>query len=320
VRRDPDRTLPLELSVLIPTQDRVPSLERTLKDLAAPSPDARVEVVVVDNGPLASADLAQRALRLFPAVRVLHEPRAGKAQALNRAIAAGGLAPLVAVLDDDMAPEPGWCAAAIDACARRPRFDVFGGRSYVVWPEGVPRPSWTDDEFARGLQLSVIDLGERDRVMGQGVVGFPSGNHFWFRRSVLGSVARFPETWAPEIEFVVWARRAGHAGVFVPEVRCGHRVQPALFDATACVERAAKFGAILGRIDALGTAPGTRRRTRILAAVVRSCASALRSRLVAACARLLPAGRGVPLRARAACSVARQRVRMRASWAEWTTA
>jgi len=101
----------------------------------------------------------------------------------------------------------------------------------------------------------VIDWGPTDHEMGVGNVSEPSGNHFWFRREVLSSVPAFPDFWPPENPFIASARARGHRGVFVPEVACGHRLQPELVDARVFLERAER----LGRAQAHFKRPGTPR-------------------------------------------------------------
>lgn len=305
-------TADANLSVVIPTRDRLASLRQTLAALAQHDARARVEVTIIESGPstgLSAASLGQDGLH---AIRVLHEPAPGKAAALNRALREGGLASLIAVLDDDMEPGPNWASLVVASSAARPEFDIFSGRTHVVWPDGVQRPAWSSDSFAQSLQLSALDLGPgEDREMGRGSIGYASGNHFWFRRQVLDTVPEFPDVWPPELDFVLHARHAGHRGVFVADVRCGHRVQPELFDTKAFYLRARRFGAALERVERIGGGTKRRSRLRATAALARGAFRAARCWLSGRVAAFRPARRGVPQRAWAELSIVRQQGVMR---------
>jgi glycosyltransferase involved in cell wall biosynthesis len=296
------------ITVLIPTVDREASLRETLRTLADHDGSVRVDVIVIENLPAPRLEAPSLALPGLASVRLLHEPRPGKAAALNRALAAGGLAPVVGVLDDDMSPGPNWAALVARASASRPAFDVFSGRSHVIWPEGVTRPPWADHPLAQGMQFSVLDLGsDGDREMGRGAIGYPSGNHFWFRRTVLDDVPQFPDVWPPEMDFVLLVRAAGHRGVFVPEVRCGHRAQPSLFDARAFWARARRFGEALERVERFGEGSQRRSRLRALGALVRGSVRTVWAWGARHAAVLGPARLRVPRRAQAEMTMARQR-------------
>jgi glycosyltransferase involved in cell wall biosynthesis len=218
--------------------------------LAACSRGEPFEVVVIDNNSEPSFSPAILDLPGLPFTRILREPRPGKWRALNRALDEGGLGEIVAVLDDDMSPEPDWIRAVLSSVRRLPEFDIFSGRSYVVWPEGVEPPSWARKGLAQGLLFSVFDSGSKSDVeFGVDSPLFPSGNHFWFRRSVLSPGVRFPDLWATEATFVVRLGALGHRGVFVPEAVVGHRIQPVLIDARVFHERASKYGRDMAHLE-----------------------------------------------------------------------
>lgn len=254
----------ISLTVIVPTKGRRASLRRMLAGLGPLDGRRDVEIVVVDNA--TEPELAEGDVRVpgAVAVRLLHEPAPGKGRALNRALRAG-VGELVAVLDDDMEPMAGWVDAVIASARSRPEFDIFAGRSHVVWPEGVGRPVWAGHWLAQGAAFSVVRWdGEDDVEMGAGALEHPSGNHFWFRRSVLGSVRGFPPVWANEPEFVMAARRLGHRGVFVPEVDCGHRIQPELVDDAVFLERVEWYGRARASFDGPGRGAAVWRAKRLV--------------------------------------------------------
>src|SRR6202043_3935219 len=110
----------------------------TLECLASANRDGiRAEVIVVDN---AGGDNTKEVANSFShriAVRYLYEPETagyGKVHALNRALSAGGLGEIVAVLDDDMSPHLDWFQGVKAISERWPDKDLFAGNTYIIWP------------------------------------------------------------------------------------------------------------------------------------------------------------------------------------------
>lgn len=240
----------LALSILVPTLNRLASLLEVLAGLAAGPVEERFEVVVIDNGsePALTADAI--ATPRLPGLRLLRETRPGKWCALNRAIDEGGLGEIVAVLDDDMSPPPDWVRGVLAATRARPQYDIFSGKSHVVWPEGIARPPWAGEPLTQGLLFSVFDTGSAGDVeFGDHSPRFPTGNHFWFRRSALDGGERFRDAFTSEAQFVAHLGAAGHRGVFVPDVAIGHRIQPGLVDPRRFRERAMRFGREMAELD-----------------------------------------------------------------------
>lgn len=227
------------LCVLVCTQNRPDSLLETLQLLAANDIDrGRFEVVVIDNAVEQTARQATESMADLLTIRYLHEPVPGKSHALNRGLEEEGDAPVIAVLDDDMSPGPGWCRGVLDLCERWPNAGVFAASSYVIWPQNEIIPNWIRSRRISGIALSVVDYG-RERLTSPGE--FMSGNHFWFRRSVVRS-RRFPDFWPPEAHFVLGLIEDGTKGVVAPEPRCGHRIQKNLLSLDVQRERATEFG------------------------------------------------------------------------------
>ena len=128
-----------QISVVIPCFDRLPLLERTLRACLSQQVAVGWEIVVADNHPgrLAAGMVAS----LASPVPLRHVPAGERniAQARNLGVAAarGGL---IAFLDDDEAPEPGWLAAHFD-CLQRTGADASFGPKYPVF-EGGTAPLW----------------------------------------------------------------------------------------------------------------------------------------------------------------------------------
>jgi glycosyltransferase involved in cell wall biosynthesis len=121
-----------ELSVVIPTHNRLEALAEVLAALEIQEGAPSFEVVVVDDGSRDGTAEWLRARRGTLPLRVLTQENAGPAAARNTgvAVAAGRW---VAFLGDDTVPARGWLAAHREAHRRRgddPRVAVLG---YTGW-------------------------------------------------------------------------------------------------------------------------------------------------------------------------------------------
>src|ERR1051325_113414 len=105
------------MTVIIPTRNRAGSLRVALECLANANRDGiQAEIIVVDNGGQDGAKDVIASLSHKIPIRYLSEPTVGvygKSHALNRALDAGGLGDIIAVLDDDMSPNPNWFQAVM---------------------------------------------------------------------------------------------------------------------------------------------------------------------------------------------------------------
>jgi GT2 family glycosyltransferase len=121
------------MSVVVPACGRIEALERCLAALAAQQPVAGgLQVVVsVDGGdPDPAAVRAVAPLSLH--VHVLQSPRTGPAGARNRG-AASANRELLAFVDDDCEPHPGW-AATLSAALQRYPGALAGGPLVNAYP------------------------------------------------------------------------------------------------------------------------------------------------------------------------------------------
>jgi glycosyltransferase involved in cell wall biosynthesis len=99
--------VPPDISVVVPTKDRPAGLAAVLRALAAQTlTPERFEVIVVDDGSTPAVQAAARVVR--------HERPRGPAAARNSGWRAAR-APLVAFVDDDCVPVPGWLEAIAGA-------------------------------------------------------------------------------------------------------------------------------------------------------------------------------------------------------------
>ncbi len=189
MRAPPVQRHHVAVSVAICTYDRYDLLAGVLQAAAAQAADFDdFEIVLVDNTP--DPDRSQLEFRrhaAVPRLRWVHEPVKGLSRARNRAIAET-TGPIVAFLDDDAVPVPGWLRGLTDAFAMLGRDAMaIGGR---VTPKFLgPRPAWLADGLLQ--YLSITDLGERLRLLDDGE--WIVGANMALRRSALEASGGFPE-------------------------------------------------------------------------------------------------------------------------------
>lgn len=232
-----------KISVIICTRNRARSLQTTLQHIvAADRTGISAEVVVVDNG---SDDETRQVVQSFQeqmATRYLYEPTLGvfgKSHALNRALNAGGLGDVIAVLDDDMTVRPDWFQGVAAICRRWPDKDLFTGNTHVIWPcEEIPE--WARKPGLQGGIFSAVRIRDTDRALESGY--WFLGGHFWFRSRLLESGRSFKDIWLTEPEFQLSVVEAGCSGVAGPDASAGHRIQPELLDKRIALDRARKAG------------------------------------------------------------------------------
>src|SRR4051794_19759525 len=150
------------ITVALPTYRRE-SLARTLSGLAAQSPSFSFEVIVIDNDSDRFAEMiVQSHAPLISAteVRYITEPRRGSSHARNAAIAAAR-ADVIAWLDDDVVPQPGWLEALVQPILDN-EADATGGP--VMLDPSVSRPDWFDEEGIGGY-LTAFHVADEAREL-----------------------------------------------------------------------------------------------------------------------------------------------------------
>jgi glycosyltransferase involved in cell wall biosynthesis len=207
----------MDVSVIIPTFNRAPSLVRLLEDLGRQDGSLEYEVIVVDNG--SSDDTASTVARRRAAdsrVRYLREPMPGASCARNAGIAVA-TAPILAFIDDDVCPSRDWIASIYRAFEAHPEIDCVGGRIEPWWPMAPPR--W----------LTPAHWGPLALQMGRGETGHVDRDHasaclvtanFACRASVFRDVGGFSPAYRrdEDREFNLRMWRAGKRGMYVDSI------------------------------------------------------------------------------------------------------
>jgi len=131
------------IAVVVPTYNRAPALNRLVAALERQTlPVEHFEVVVVDNASRddTPARLAELAAQSPLHLRHLVEKRRGPAAPRNTGWRASS-APVVAFIDDDCVPEPGWLAAGWNAVTADERLGVVQG--HTLKPPDAQLGDWT---------------------------------------------------------------------------------------------------------------------------------------------------------------------------------
>ena len=192
----------VELTVVVPVRNGEPYLRYQLEALERQECGRGWEVVVVDNGSSdRTSEVAGRFFGRLPGLRVLLEPSAGKARALNAGIRAAKGELLVFVdADDEVAP------GYLEAMARGlEEAEWVGGRWDLVElnPPWARYPSPPDDHLP----------------VGDGFLPFSPGGSLGVRAELAWRLDLFDEQMplADDVDFCWRAGLAGAPGRFVPD-------------------------------------------------------------------------------------------------------
>ena len=236
----------LALSIVIATRDRADQLGKTLDQLAAMSCEGLTwEIVVVDNG---SRDGTPQILRdrldKMPLV-ALTEPEPGKNRALNRALDVVR-GKLLAFIDDDIMTQSDWARQIVEAAARWPNDDIFGGPIEPVWPERTP--AWIRDP---DFQFASMAFGRYALPDGEGPVSKrPHGGNLIFRSTIFDAV-RYDATIGPcgksyvtgsESELLRRLAKDGKRYIYLPSIPVGHVIRADQVNMRWLFSRVFKFG------------------------------------------------------------------------------
>jgi len=216
-------TAPLRVTVAVPTFRRphdlragLPMLLQHAREVSAdPSGRYVVDVLVVDNDPGRSAEALVAELGA-PQLRYAAEPTPGIAAVRNRALDEAGSARLLAFIDDDERPEPGWLARLVETWETTGAA-VVSGRILADYAGELDPWIRAGDFFVRrsmptGTPIDVAAAGnlllDLDQVRAVGVrfespLGMGAGEDTVFSRTLVNAGARM--VWCNEsaaVDFV----------------------------------------------------------------------------------------------------------------------
>jgi mycofactocin system glycosyltransferase len=220
---------PADVTVVVPVKDRPDGLRRLLAALAPATPalaPALAEVIVVDDGSADSAAcraiVEQSVLR--SRVRLIRHPSSrGPAAARNTGAAAAGTA-LVAFLDSDVVPEPGWLAPLLAHLAD-PAVALAAPRIAALPPAGGA-VGWLD-RYER--LRSSLDLGpDPGPIVPRSRVAYVPSAAMLVRRAALGSGFDEELHVAEDVDLVLRLHAAGWRLRYEPAavVAHEHRARP----------------------------------------------------------------------------------------------
>jgi len=214
------------VSVVVCTRNRSAALAGALESVLAVDFDAAAwELVVIDNA--STDDTPEVAARVAAAnpgrVRLVVEPEVGLSAARNAGIEAAA-APIVAFMDDDAYPEPGWLTAIVDGFDRPEVMCVGGPVAPLIEGE---LPDWFRGRFLP--YLTVWDPGDEpvELIYNE----YPRGANVAYRRSGLERVGGFSPHLGrkgasllscEEIELCLRLERAGFVTLYQPAARVSH--------------------------------------------------------------------------------------------------
>jgi glycosyltransferase involved in cell wall biosynthesis len=199
-------------SVVIPTAGRRRLVQRLLDALARQTVEpSRFEVIVVSDG---AVDGTVELVEGYPApfsLSCLSRPHQGRAAACNAGIDVTR-GSLLAILDDDMEPVPGWLEAHLAAHGSSERTCVIGAVPVTAEADASPLEAWIRRNFDEH-EKKLSEPGHRFTL-----ADFYSGNAS-LRRRLLEEVGGFDEDFSvlygnEDVELYARLRRVGVELIF----------------------------------------------------------------------------------------------------------
>jgi mycofactocin glycosyltransferase len=205
---------PDEVTVVIPVRDRHAELARCLAGLTGGGPAGALRVIVVDDG--SDDQAAIKSAAAAAGAGVLRRPvNGGPAAARNTGLAAADT-PLVAFLDSDCVPGPGWLDALMPhfadpaVAAVAPRIVPHeAGRTWLARYEGAS---------------STLDMGQRPSIVRPGSrVPYVPGAALVVRRQAAGAGFAEDMQVGEDVDFVWRLGASGWRVRYEPVATMGHQ-------------------------------------------------------------------------------------------------
>jgi mycofactocin glycosyltransferase len=204
---------PDAVTVVIPVRDRAAELARCLAGLAG-EPAGGTRVIVVDDG---SADpAAVRRAAVAAGARVVARPENGGPAAARNSGLAAARTPLVAFLDSDCVPGPGWLDALLPHFAD----PAVGAAAPRIVPHEAGRTWLARYEGAS----STLDMGQRPSIVRPGSrVPYVPGAALVVRRDAAGAGFAEDMRVGEDVDFVWRLGGAGWRVRYEPAAVMGHQ-------------------------------------------------------------------------------------------------
>jgi GT2 family glycosyltransferase len=179
----------MDVTVAVCTHDRLELLAGLLESLGPATAGVDADVLIVDS---ASPEPVEPFLRSTTTakperLRVVRVDRPGISVARNTVLREART-PVVAFLDDDVRPRPGWLAALMPGFDDGDDVVAVGGRITLRWPDGAA-PTWVSP-WQEGW-FSRFDLGDDEQDVGGG--SFVPCANLAVRRADALEAGGFPE-------------------------------------------------------------------------------------------------------------------------------
>ncbi len=200
---------PPSVCIVVPTLNEQDYIAGCLASLARQWPDDRCEILVADGGSTdATRTRVAQVQTLFPAVRLIENPRRLQSAAVN--MAAREAAPHATILiraDAHAIYPPGFVQACVSALA------ASGATSVVVPMRNAARPGMRMQRAIAAAQSSPFGNGGASHRTGAASGFVDHGHHAAFDRGVFLSIGGYDETFShnEDAEFDVRAVAAGGA-------------------------------------------------------------------------------------------------------------
>ena len=203
---------PMRIAICIGTYKRPELLRELLVGISqltfCREPTPQIEIIVVDNDPLRSAQPVCASVELSWPLKYFVEERRGITQVRNRAVAEAGAAGSIAFLDDDEVPAPRWLEELLSA-QHRYHADVVAGPVLPRFAPGVPE--WA--KSSRLFHRPSFSTGQSLNIC--------STNNALVRTEVFFRVPTFDDRFnlsgGEDTHFFLRVRRAGYAIVWSQE-------------------------------------------------------------------------------------------------------
>ena len=199
-----------DLSVILVTADCVATLNRTLRHLRQQTAQDRIDLVIVAPDEACLADLDPATLEGFASWRTLTVGPIAEVERAHAAGIAAATAPVVALLENHVFPDPGWAAAIL-----KRHEEPWGAVGCIVCNANpATASSWVEHFFSYGFDDETAVGGEAERV---------SRNNSTFKRSLLAAFGeRLPDIIARDGDLFGHLRRQGHRFYLEPEACLRH--------------------------------------------------------------------------------------------------